>query len=162
MRLLCLSMELLGALHCDPQPTVRGVQRGRTSLCDARTPADRVISRALGVAVKRAGPLASDRQTCEFESANRMRLFVSVRPGMGRLTIDSWLNGRMPLEAAPFSGVGDRALWQPELGELLAERGDLLCDITVTERNGKRRVPLAANLAERLGVLCNSVFVAAR
>jgi hypothetical protein len=114
--------------------------------------------------VKRVSALASDRQTCEFESAEHKRLDVSVRPGVGRVTIDSWLNGRMPLNAMRLSGVGERAVWQPELNEVLAEQNDLLCDATLVRSTGAERPGARATeeLDERLGAICNEVFATVR
>jgi hypothetical protein len=135
-----------------------------TGACDPRVPTARYVGWAVAAPVQSLGVVPGDAQTCEFASAgfkDRVRLFVSVRPGMGHLTIQSWLDGKMPLRAQPVAGIGTRAVWLAELDELLAERDNLLCDIAVI-RSDEAKSKQDAALAARLGVLCNKIFASAR
>jgi hypothetical protein len=83
---------------------------------------------------------------------------MSLRPRLGRLTVQSWVDGKMPLPVWSFARVGDRALWQPELNEVIAEHGDLLCDVAVARRAGRGVEPARPSLPARLGSPCNKVF----
>jgi hypothetical protein len=58
-------------------------------------------------------------------------LTISLRPGLGRTTVDTWAAGKMPVSVTNVSGVGERAVWQSTLKEINAEKNDLLCDIGV-------------------------------
>jgi hypothetical protein len=98
-----------------------------------------------------------DSESCEFGSGAQ-RVQMSVRPKHGRITVASWLEGRMPLRAATLAGVGDAAVWQTELHELIAEQNDVLCDVSLGGA-GQDTVQLpSAELARRAAILCNKVF----
>ena len=97
-----------------------------------------------------------DAQSCQFETAAFALVTVTLRPGLGNATVGAWASGRMPIAAAPLTGVGDRAVWVAELKEVIATKNDLLCDIGV---GGAPGASVAADVVEkRLGDLCNTVF----
>jgi|GEM_PF-2455969 len=125
-------------------------------------PAD--VSRAVGAVVIAVRGIAGDRESCEFVTGNALHVQMSVRPGMGRVTVGSWTSGRMPLRAVLVSGVGDSAVWQPDLRELIAERDDVLCDVSVTgaEQNAGEMDRAGDALGRRFGDLCNKVFALSR
>lgn len=104
-------------------------------------------------------PLSGDTQSCEFVTSSFPAIIVSVRPGLGRATVDAWARGKMPLKGAPIPGVGDSAMWVDTLHEVIAQKNAVLCDIQV--RGGES--DLASNaqaLRDALGALCNKIFAA--
>jgi len=102
-------------------------------------------------------PLPGDAQSCEFVTASFPAIIVSVRPGLGRTTVDAWATGKMPLDSAPLVGVGDGAVWLDTLHEVVAQKNALLCDIQV--RGGGSDLALnSKTLPGTLGALCNKIF----
>jgi len=98
--------------------------------------------------------LDGDPQSCVFSNALHDRLTVMVRPGLGDLTVSSWETGQMNGSATPMPGVGDRAVWQDTLNEVIATKNDVLCDISITGSPGTA----APQAKKRLGDLCNTIF----
>jgi hypothetical protein len=43
---------------------------------------------------------------------------VSLRPGLGRITLKTWLDAKMGTTATKIGGVGDDAIWVPDLKEI--------------------------------------------
>ncbi|HEX3912104.1 MAG TPA: hypothetical protein VHW71_01245 [Steroidobacteraceae bacterium] len=119
------------------------------------------VSGLLHAPITHAAALAGDGQSCAFLTAGFAGLTVSVRPGLGRASLDAWSAGRMPLAVRPQPGVGDAAVWQDTLHEMIAQKNDLLCDIQV--RGGGEDIAIAVDaLPQALGVLCNRIFAAAQ
>lgn len=109
--------------------------------------------------ITHATALAGDGQSCAFLTTGFSAITVSVRPGLGKASLDAWSTGKMPLPVRPLSGVGDAAVWQDTLHEVIAQKSDLLCDIQV--RGGGDDIAVAAAaLPEKLGALCNRIFAA--
>jgi hypothetical protein len=103
--------------------------------------------------------VAGDPQSCAFLTTGFAAITVSVRPGLGRTTLDAWITGKMPLAARPLDEVGDAAVWEDTLHEVIARRDNLLCDIQV--RGGADDIAATAGaLPKALGALCNQVFAA--
>jgi hypothetical protein len=103
--------------------------------------------------------LAGDGQSCAFLTTGFSAITVSVRPGLGKASLDAWSSGKMPLPVRPLNGVGDAAVWQDALHEVIAQKNDVLCDIQV--RGGNDDIAVAADaLPEKLGALCNRIFAA--
>lgn len=103
--------------------------------------------------------MLGDPQSCQFVISGPVTVNVSIRPKMGRVTVNSWVRGRMPLPAAVVTRVGDYAVWQPQLRELIAEQSDLLCDVTVDAAHWKGSVD---SIRDHAGALCKMVFASAR
>jgi hypothetical protein len=104
-------------------------------------------------------PVAGDAQSCEYSTGGFPAIIVSVRPGLGKSSVDSWNEGRMPLKGEPLPGVGDAASWQPSLREVIAQKHNVLCDIQV--RGGATDLVVSVNaLPATLGALCNRIFAA--
>jgi len=110
-------------------------------------------------------PLHGDPQTCYFVSANSdqggAELRITLRPGHGKKTLESFTSGMMNAYATwkPLSGVGDEAVWLPDLHEVDARKGDVLCVVGVPMFMGKDlRDAGEAAQKQRLGTLCNKVF----
>jgi hypothetical protein len=93
-------------------------------------------------------PLTSDAESCMFETAGFSSVSVTVRPGAGKETMESWHKG----PATPLAGVGDDALWESDLKEVVASRNDTLCTVTAM---GPQVAPATA---ESEGALCNKIF----
>lgn len=115
------------------------------------------VASAMGWAVTASRPVPGDSQSCEFGNGAR-HVQVSVRPTLGRVTVESWIAGRMPLRASAFPGAGDAAVWQPDLHELIAEQNDVLCDVSVSGGAIDTTHAASIDLARRLANLCNKVF----
>jgi hypothetical protein len=111
--------------------------------------------------ITHATALAGDGQSCAFLTTGFSAITVSVRPGLGKASLDAWSTGKMPLPVRPLSGVGDAAVWQETLHEVIAQKNDMLCDIQVRGGNDDIAVPADA-LPEKLGALCNRIFAAAQ
>lgn len=111
--------------------------------------------------ITHATALAGDGQSCAFLTTGFSAITVSVRPGLGKASLDAWSTGKMPLPVRPLNGVGDAAVWQETLHEVIAQKNDLLCDIQVRGGNDDIAVPADA-LPEELGALCNRIFAAAQ
>lgn len=107
--------------------------------------------------ITHATALAGDGQSCAFLTTGFSAITVSVRPGLGKATLDAWSTGKMPLPVRPLNGVGDAAVWQDTLHEVIAQKNDVLCDIQV--RGGNDDIAVAAEaLPEKLGALCKRIF----
>jgi hypothetical protein len=111
--------------------------------------------------ITQASALAGDGQSCAFLTTGFSAITVSVRPGLGKASLDAWSTGKMPLPVRPLQGVGDAAVWQETLHEVIAQKNDLLCDIQL--RGGNEDIAVAAAaLPEKLGALCNRIFAGAQ
>jgi hypothetical protein len=104
-------------------------------------------------------PIAGDGQTCQFLTAGFPAITVSMRPNVGHATVDAWGSGRMPFQATWLSGIGDQAVWQDTLHEVIAQKNNLLCDIEVRGGDSDIAAPLE-RLPVLLGALCNKLFLA--
>jgi hypothetical protein len=111
--------------------------------------------------ITHATALAGDGQSCAFLTTGFSAITVSVRPGLGKASLDAWSTGKMPLPVRPLPGVGDAAVWQDTLHEVIAQKNDMLCDIEV--RGGNDDIAMAAEaLPQKLGALCNRIFAASQ
>jgi hypothetical protein len=158
---------LIGLVGCSGSP---GSAAGSSKLagehadrppdaCEAQPLAGKDVAGILMAPITGAKTVSGDSQSCEYSTGSFPAIIVSVRPGLGKSRVDSWIAGRMPLKANPLPGVGDAAVWQPSLHELIAQKGDLLCDVHV--RGGITDIALSADaLASALGALCNRIFAA--
>jgi hypothetical protein len=101
--------------------------------------------------------LAGDGQSCAFLTTGFSAITISVRPGLGRASLDAWSAGKMSLAVTPLPGVGDAAVWQDTLHEIIARKNELLCDIQL--RGVSDDIAVAADaLPSALGALCNRIF----
>jgi hypothetical protein len=100
-------------------------------------------------------PLSGDPQSCVFDGGNFTKITISVRPGLGDVSVNAWATGQMPIPGVTVNGIGDRAVWQDMLRELIATRHNVLCDI------GSTGVPgTAAELQKTFAALCNKIWAA--
>jgi hypothetical protein len=103
--------------------------------------------------------IPGDPQSCTFETSGFAAVVVSLRPANGRITVETWTAGRMPVSATPLAGVGGHAAWVPSLNEVDAEKDDVLCVIEARMPSARYR-SAPAELQQRLGALCNKIFAA--
>jgi hypothetical protein len=100
-------------------------------------------------------PLPGDPQSCIFEGVGDASITISVRPGLGDVSVNSWTTGKMPVPAVPISGVGDHAVWQDTMRELIATKHNVLCDIQATGAKGAE-----ADVQKTFVGLCNKIWTA--
>jgi hypothetical protein len=131
----------------------------------AISPCDTLILKAadlggfLHAPITHATALAGDGQSCAFLTTGFSAITVSVRPGLGKASLEAWATGKMPLPVRRLDGVGDAAVWQDSLHEIIAQKNDVLCDIQV--RGDYDDIAVAADaLPGKLGALCNRIFAA--
>ena len=123
--------------------------------CDRKLVTSGDAAEILGQPVTSEKALPGDAQSCVFTTADFTTLTISVRPGLGRATVDTWASGKMPMPVTDVSGVGERAVWQSTLKEINAEKNNLLCDIGVVGPSHS-----GGATPEKLGALCNKIFAA--
>jgi hypothetical protein len=127
------------------------------------SPCDTLVLKAadlgglLHAPITRATALAGDGQSCAFLTTGFSAITVSVRPGLGKASLEAWSTGKMPLPVRPLDDVGDAAVWQDSLHEIIAQKNDVLCDIQVRGDNDDIAVAPEA-LPEKLGALCKRIF----
>jgi hypothetical protein len=129
------------------------------SVCDRRVLNPQDVAGILSAPIAGTQPLPGDAQSCEFTTAGFPAITVSVRPGLGRATVEAWEAGKMPLASSPLTGVGEAAVWQEALHEVIAQKNALLCDIQVRAGGGDLVITSSA-LPAALGALCNRIFAA--
>jgi hypothetical protein len=128
----------------------------KVNACDGQLITRAEAADIVGAPIADIKPLDGDPQTCEFEAPGWLSLSVTLRPGLGDVTVQTWLSGKMPVGATPLSGVGDQAGWVAELREVVATKNNLLCDISAAANRG----PIDA-AQKKVAALCNKIFAAA-
>jgi hypothetical protein len=159
-----LSVALVAACSsvagCSKAPSAAAPVVAPISPCETLVLKAADLGGLLHAPITHATALAGDGQSCAFLTTGFAAITVSVRPGLGKASLDAWSTGKMPLPVRPLNGVGDGAVWQDTLHEVIAQKNDLLCDIQV--RGGSDDIAVAADaLPENLGALCNRIFAAA-
>lgn len=130
-----------------------------TSICDRHVLKFEDMAGILRIPITGTTPLSGDNQSCEFSTTAFPGIIVTVRPGLGRTTLDEWAAGKMPLESVPLTGVGDTAVWIQPLHEVISQKNAILCDIQI--RGGGSDIALDSTaLAAAVGALCNKIFAA--
>jgi hypothetical protein len=100
-------------------------------------------------------PLAGDPQSCVFDGGGFASITISVRPGLGDVSVAAWTNGTMPVSGVAVSGIGDRSVWQDTLRELIATRHNVLCDIGSSGAKGS-----AGDVEKKFAALCGKIWAA--
>jgi hypothetical protein len=159
-----LSVALVAACSsvagCSKAPSAAAPVVAPISPCETLVLKAADLGGLLHAPITHATALAGDGQSCAFLTTGFSAITVSVRPGLGKASLDAWSTGKMPLPVRPLNGVGDGAVWQDTLHEVIAQKNDLLCDIQV--RGGSDDIAVAADaLPEKLGALCKRIFAAA-
>ena len=155
-----LLLMALGACgRHDPAAKPGTVQSAPPTVCARELLPKDELSALLKAPISGQKPIAGDPQSCEYTTAGFSGITISIRPGLGGTTVDAWATGKMPLQVRPVPNVGDRAVWQDTLQELIAQQHNLLCDIQV--RGGAQEIGMAADaLPTATGKLCNRIFAA--
>jgi hypothetical protein len=165
---LALTLLLLyAAAGCSKNPaptrverlsaTAGGAPAAANSVCDRHILKSEDVGGILSMPITGTKALPGDAQSCEFATATFPALIISVRPGLGRTTVEAWKAGKMPLESSALAGVGDAAVWVETLHEVVAQKNAILCDIQV--RGGGSDLALDGKaLAAATGALCNKIF----
>lgn len=154
--LAALALVCLDACARSPQARSGPAASETASACDRKLVSQADMAGVLSEPITSVAPLPGDAQSCVFRTASATSVTVSVRPGLGRATVDAWASGKTPLSASPLAGVGDQAVWQQTLHEVIAKKGDLLCDIGVA---GPPSATAGATAA-KVGALCAKIFAA--
>jgi hypothetical protein len=155
LALSACSKPTTGAGPAAPSGSAVAAAAPAGAACDRKLVTAADAARILGEPVASEKTLQGDPQSCVFETATFASMTIALRPGLGRVTVDAWASGKMPVPATQVAGVGERAAWQPTLKEINAEKNDLLCDIGVVGAG-----PRAGATPEALGALCNRIFAA--
>ena len=156
-RRLVLFAACLSFAGCSKSPSPAAPPAAPSSPCETLVLKAADLDGLLQAPITHATALAGDGQSCAFLTTGFSAITVSVRPGLGKASLDAWSAGKMALPVHPLAGVGDAAVWQGTLHEVIAQKNDLLCDIEV--RGGDDDMAVAADtLRERLGALCNRIF----
>jgi hypothetical protein len=122
------------------------------SACDHHLIAQADVQPLLSAPITSVKPLPGDPQSCVFSTDGFSTVTVSLRPGLGGVTIDSWRKGTMGSPVTTLPGVGDDAVWQADLKEVIASHNDMLCDIGAM---GPQRAPTTP---QNEGALCTKIF----
>ena len=153
---IALSFAWLAAsLSCGEKATV---VLARRSVCERGLLTERDLQGILRGPIVGSRLVPGDPQSCAFTTGGHSRFEITMRPNHGRAIVEDWIEGTMALEAVPLHGVGDHAAWQRDLHEVIAERGDALCDISVMGTEGDFVDTSEYVLEDRIGNLCNKIL----
>jgi len=133
-------------------PTVASVPAG--TACDRKLITAVDVAPLLSEAVSDMKPLQGDPQSCVFDTAGFSSVTVSLRPGLGTVTIDMIKSGKTNQTVTDLPGVGERAVWDPVLKEVDAEKKGELCSI------GAMGPATAGATSDKVGALCAKIFAA--
>jgi hypothetical protein len=149
----------LGVASCGKAPSVAPPIIEPVSACQTLALKVADFAGLLRAPITHATDLAGDGQSCAFLTTGFSSVTVSVRPGLGKASLEAWSTGKMPLPVRPLADVGDAAVWQDTLHEVIAQKNDMLCDIQI--RGGDEDIAVAADaLPSKLGALCSRIFAA--
>lgn len=153
---VCLNLAACAKAPSAARPVVAPI-----SPCEALVLKAADLGVFLHAPITHATAIAGDGQSCAFLTTGFSAITVSVRPGLGKAALEAWSTGKMTLPVRPLGGIGDAAVWQDTLHEVIARKNDVLCDIQV--RGDSDDIAVAADaLPEKLGTLCNRIFAAAQ
>jgi hypothetical protein len=159
---LLLLATACGLASCAKRPVAVAVAAAGTpapSFCDTLSIKAKDLEGLLQAPLTHATNVAGDAQSCAFLTTGFAAITVSVRPDLGKASLDAWSAGKMPLAARPLADVGDAAVWQEALHEVTAQKDNLLCDIQV--RGSDDDIALEpGSVPHALGALCNRIFAA--
>jgi hypothetical protein len=154
---LPLFAACLSIAGCSKAPSAARPLAAPVSPCETLVLKAADLGGLLHAPITHATALAGDGQSCAFLTTGFSAITVSVRPGLGKTSLEAWSTGKMPLPVRPLGGIGDGAVWQDTLHEVIAQKNDVLCDIQV-RGSGEDIAAAADTLPEILGALCNRIF----
>jgi hypothetical protein len=158
--ILTCSAALPALIGCAPRgagPAPVAAQTSSPTPCEHLPVSRADVDGLLASSVIDTTLVPGDTQSCEYTTGGFPSVIVSVRPGVGQRTVDDWTQGRMALKVVPLAGVGDGAVWQPALREVIAYKKSLLCDIQVRAGDGDL-APGNNEIEKSMGALCNKIF----
>ncbi|MEJ0065704.1 MAG: hypothetical protein WDM85_09900 [Caulobacteraceae bacterium] len=97
---------------------------------------------------------AVDPQTCRFETTGFSSVSISLRPGLGDVSVDQIKSGATNQTVTPLAGVGERAVWDPTLKQVSATKNNVLCEIGAMGPATKNAT------SDKVGALCSKIFAA--
>jgi len=134
-----------------------GAANQSSAACEAQRLTSKDVAGILVAPIIGTKTVSGDVQSCEYSTGGFPAIIISVRPGLGKSSVDAWIAGRMPLKASPLPGVGEAAAWQASLHEVIAEKRNLLCDVKLL--GGASDIAISVDsLPGALGALCDRVF----
>ena len=159
-RFAALALAVCGALlSCSRQPSPTLAAAAVASPCDTLAIKAQDVAGLLHAPITHTTTVAGDAQSCAFLTTGFAAITFSVRPGLGRASLEAWNTGKMPLAVRTLADIGEAAVWQDTLHEVIAQQDNLLCDIQI--RAAADDIAAAADaLPEALGTLCNRIFAA--
>jgi hypothetical protein len=167
LRLTLVSLSALAFLlaACNARPAAQATAAAAAPAASTKSPCDRQLITAADLDGILDGPITGshdipgDPQSCSWSAGGFPAVTASLRPTNGRITVETWTTGKMPLAAEALAGVGDHAAWVPSLSEVDAEKDDVLCVVQAAAPSAHYRTA-PADLRQRLGALCNKIFAA--
>ena len=130
--------------------------------CDQKLITVQDVAGILRAPIVATTPAPGDPQSCVFKTANYTSVLVSLRPGQGNQTVETWAAGKKGSKALPLPGVGDKAVWVPDLQRVYATKNDLLCAITARTSDLGLRDASLEDLRKKLGTLCDKILAGAK
>jgi hypothetical protein len=117
-----LSAVCLSIAGCAKAPSAAPPVLAPISPCETLVLKATDLGGLLHAPITHATELAGDGQSCAFLTAGFSAITVSVRPGLGKASLEAWSTGKMPLPVRPLDGIGDAAVWQETLHEVIAQK----------------------------------------
>ena len=152
-----------GATSPPPQPAAATAASGNVlaSVCDIVS-AD--VADLITAPVEKRG-MATNAQTCTYHAAAGATVTISLASDDdGKFAWDVASNPANG-QREPIAGIGDAALAWRSGTDLVARKGGLVCSVDITgtdDADGMQVLTKSrgAELAKKLGALCNKVFAA--
>lgn len=135
-----------------PQATPAAATVPAGNPCDRKLITQADVAPLLDEAI--ASEKALDPQTCRFVTAGFSSVNISLRPGLGDVSVDQIKSGATNQTVTPLAGVGERAVWDPTLKQVSATKNNVLCEI------GAMGPATTKATSDKVGALCNKIFAA--
>ena len=139
------------------QPGVTTITTGAAAT-PAGTPCDRKLVTQADIAGLMTEPIANEKSlpgdpnSCVFTTTGFSSVTVSLRPGLGKMSIDLISSGKTNQTVTPLPGVGDRAVWDATLKEVDADKNNNLCVVSAIG-------PASGNAtSDKVGAICTKIF----
>ena len=160
-----LCATALGVVGCSKPGASNGASASSQAIATAASapvanPCDRkIITQAdvaplLDEAISGEKTIRGDAQSCEFDTAGFSSVQISVRPGLGDVSVNQIKSGATNQTVTPLPGVGDSAVWDPTLKRVSASKNNVLCEI------GAIGPATSKATSDKVGALCNKIFAA--
>ena len=134
------------------QATAAPAMANAGNACDRKLVTQADIAPLLSEPIANMKALPGDPQSCTFTTSGYSSVTVSLRPGMGKSIIDMISSGKTNQTVTPLAGVGERAVWDPTLKEVDAEKNGTLCMV------GAIGPASHGATADKVGAVCNKIL----